>query len=211
MTIKRKMYREGRYKFQRFEDLKSELIYRRIYCGFAWPFSAMPGFICVLAENFKQDYSLQFNPRHLWILDEFESSNLEELHRRCREIKEEFKLKQILGIDDTPLYEIWNQSKRPDEKIYLSSPYDFEKINLDLISQLVRRHTERGYKTLHFGNQSRLPSYLSTLTPEEIQEKDITIYPAITAFGYCISEMELRQPVKSSNGWKRRNRGAMVI
>jgi hypothetical protein len=211
MAIQKKIYREGRVKVERFEDLESGVIYRRIYCGFAWPFSAKAGFICVLAEDFKQDYSLQFGPRHLRILDEFESSNLEALHRRCRQIKEEFNLKQILGINDTPLYEIWNQSKKPDERIRLSSPYEFEKINLDLISQLVRRHTERGYKTLHFGDQSRLPSYLSTLTPEEIQEKDITIYPAITAFGYCISEMELRSPVKRSGGWKRRNRGAMVI
>ena len=211
MTIQMKMYREGRYRFERFEDLKSGVIYRRIYCGCAWPFSAMAGFICVLAEDLKPDYSLQLGPRHLRILDEFESSNLETLHRRCRQIRDEFDLKQILGIDDTPLYEIWNQSKMPDEKIYLTSPYNFEKINLNLISQLVRRHTERGYKTLHFGDQSRLPSYLSTLTPEEIQEKDITIYPAIAAFGYCISEIELRQSVKSSDGWKRRNRSAMVI
>ncbi len=211
MAIQRKVYRVGRFKVERFEDLKSGVIYRRIYCGFAWPFSARAGFICVLAEDFKPDYSLQFGPRHLRILSEFESPNLEALHRCCRQIKEEFDLKQIIGIDDTPLYEIWNQSKKPDEKIRLSSPYDFEKINLDLISQLVRRHTERGYKTLHFGNQSRLPSYLSTLTPEEIQQEDITIYPAIAAFGYCISEMELRQPVKSSDGWKRRNRSAMVI
>ena len=211
MRIKRRISRDGRHKFERFEDLKSGLIYRRIYCGFAWPFSAMPSFICVLAEDHKQDYSLQFGPRHLRILDEFESSNLEALHRHCRQIKEEFSLKHILGIDDTPLYQIWNQSKRPDEKIRLSNPYDFEKITLDLISQLVRRHTERGYKTLHFGDQSRLPSYLSALTPEEIEEKDVTIYPAIAAFGYCLCEMELRPPVKPSNGWKRRNRSAMVI
>ena len=211
MAIKRKMYREGRYKFERFEDAETGDLYRRIYCGFAWPFSARAGFICVLAEDYKQDYSLQFGPRHLRILDEFESSNLEELHRRCRQIKEGFDLKQILGVDDTPLYEIWNQSKDPAEKIYLSAPSCLEKIDLNLISQLVRRHTERGYKTLHFGDQSRLPSYLSTLTPKEIQDQDIQTYPAIAAFGYCISEMELRQPVKSSDGWKRRNRGAMAI
>ncbi len=211
MAIQMKMYREGRYKFERFEDAETGVLYRRIYCGFAWPFSARAGCICILAEDFKPDYSLQFGPRHLRILSEFESSNLEALHRCCRQIKEEYDLKQILGIDDTPLYEIWNQSKMPDEEICLSSPYDSEKINLNLISQLVRRHTERGYKTLHFGNQSRLPSYLSTLTPEEIQEKDITIDPAIAAFGYCISEMELRPPGKSSDGWKRRNRSAMAI
>ena len=211
MSIIRKTSRDGRHKFERFEDLESGLIYRRIYCGFSWPFTAKPGFICVLAEDFKPDYSLPHSPRHLRILDEFESSNLEALHRRCRQIKEEYSLKKILGIDDTPLYEIWNRSKRPDEKIYLTRPYDFEKITLNLISQLVRRRTEKIYKTLHFGDQSRLPSYLSALTPEEIEEKDITIYPAIAAFGYCISEMELRSPVKRSGGWKRRNRGAMVI
>lgn len=211
MTIKRKMYREGRYKFQRFEDLKSELIYRRIYCGFAWPFSAMAGFICVLAEDFKPDHSLPHSPRHLRILSEFESSNLEALHRRCRQITEEFDLKQILGIDDTPLYEIWNQSKKIDEKIYLSAPYCLEKINLNLISQLVRRHTEKGFKTLHFGSQSRLPSYLSTLVAEEIQEKDIQAYPAIAAFGYCLCEMELRSPVTPPDGWKRRQRRAMAV
>jgi hypothetical protein len=71
MAIQRKMFREGRYKFVRFEDLKSGLFYRRIYTGFAWPFSASPGFICVLAEDFKPDYSLQFSPRHLRILSEF--------------------------------------------------------------------------------------------------------------------------------------------
>jgi hypothetical protein len=93
-------------------------------------------------------------------------------------------LKQILGIEDTPLYEIWNQSKDLAERIYLSAPYCLEKINLNLISQLVRRHTEKGYKTLHFGDQSKLPSYLSALTAEIVEEIDIQVYPAIAAFGY---------------------------
>ena len=211
MSIIRKTSRDGRHKFERFEDLESGLIYRRIYCGFSWPFTAKPGFRCVLAEDFKPDYSLPHSPRHLRILDEFESSNLEALHRRCRQIKEEFSLKQILGIDDTPLNEIWNRSKRPDEKIYLTRPYDLEKITLNLISQLVRRRTEKIYKTLQFGDQSRLPSYLSTLTAEEIEEKEIQVYPAIAAFGYCLCEMELRPPVKPTDGWKRRKRAAMVI
>lgn len=211
MAIQKKIYREGRFRVERFEDTETGDLYRRIYCGFAWPFSARAGFICVLAENYKPDFSLQLNPRHIRILNEFESINLEELHRCCLAFKDEYDLKQILGIDDTPLYEIWNQSKDPAEKIYLSAPSCLEKIDLNLISQLVRRHTERGYKTLHFGNQSRLPSYLSALTPKEIQEKDIQIYPAIAAFGYCIAEMELRPPVKSHDGWKRRNRSAMAI
>ena len=126
MPIKRKMCREGRYKFERFEDLKAGILYRRIYCGFAWPFSAKAGFICILAEDFKQDFSLQFGPRHLRILSEFESINLEELHRCCLAFKDEYDLKHILGNNDTPLYEIWNQSKESDQRVYLSSPYDFE-------------------------------------------------------------------------------------
>jgi hypothetical protein len=211
MSVIRKTSRAGRHIFEWFEDSESKLIYRRIKCGFAWPYSEKPGFICVLAEDFKQDYSLQFGPRHFRILAESEFLNFEALHRRCREIKEEYSLKKILGIDDTPLYEIWNRSKRPDEKIYLTRPYDFEKITLNLISQLVRRHTERGYKTLHFGDQSRLPSYLSALTSEEIEEKDFQAYPAIAAFGYCLCEMELRPPIKPPGGWKRRKRNAMVI
>jgi hypothetical protein len=52
---------------------------------------------------------------------------------------------------------------------------------------------------------------LSALTPEEIQENDIQAYPAIAAFGYCLCEMELRPPIKPTDGWKRRNRSAMVL
>ena len=173
--------------------------------------AAAPGFICVLGEDFKQDFSLPFSPRHMRILVEFESSNLENLHRSCRQFKEEFNLKNILGRQDTPLFEIWNQSKESDQRVYLLPPYDFEKITLDLISQLVRRHTERGYKTLHFGDHSRLPSYLSGLTPEEVKKNDAQYHPAIAAFGYCLCEMEFRKPQKAAKNWKRRNRSAMAV
>jgi hypothetical protein len=211
MPIKRKRYHEGRHKFERFEDLKSGLIYRRIYCGFAWPFLTMPGFICVLGEDYTPDHELQFSPRHMRVLVEYESSNLEELHRRCCWIRDKFDLNQIIGIDDTPLYKIWNQSSEPDTKIYFSAPYNLEKIDLNLISQLVRRHTERGYKTLHFGDQSRLPSYLSELTADKIKENEIQEYPPIAALGFCLSQMEFTTPVKSSDNWKRRNRSGMAI
>jgi len=211
MPFQIKKYREGSSKYDLFKDLESGSIYRRIYCGFSWPMAAAPGFICVLGEDFKQDFSLPLSPRHVRVLAEFESSNLETLHRSCRQFREEFNLKHILGSEDTPLFEIWNQSKESDQRVYLSSPYDFEKITLDLISQLVRRHTERGYKTLHFGGQSRLPSYLSGLTSEEVQKNDIQCHPAIAAFGYCLCEMEFRKPQKVSKNWKRRNRSAMAV
>jgi hypothetical protein len=87
----------------------------------------------------------------------------------------------------------------------------FIRFGINLISQLVRRHTERGYKTLHFGDQSRLPSYLSELTADKIKENEIQEYPPIAALGFCLSQMEFTTPVKSSDNWKRRNRSGMAI
>jgi len=210
--IKRKFEWGRSGKIERFEDVESGQLYRRICCGFAWPFSAMAGFICVLAEDLKPDHSLPHSPRHLRILHEFESSNLESLLRRCWRIKEEFDLKRILGNGDSPLVGVWNQSPRQGQKIHFSRPYDFERLTLNLVSQLVRRLTERGYKALHFGDQSRFPSYLSTLTAEDIEhDKDIQAYPAIAALGYCLCEMAQIPPKRAAHRWKTGNRGAMAV
>ena len=74
--------------------------------------------------------------------------------------------------------------------INITLPPDFEKIDLNLTSQLVKRNTE-SRKTLHFG-ESKIPAYLTRFVAERIENETIENFPPMAAFGFVLAELELR-------------------
>ena len=195
MTVKKILLRDSGRNVEQFVDDVTGMVYRRIASGFGWPFAGRPGFVVFLGEDFTPDYTLPRSPRHFRVLNEVESEDLEYLHRTCLRLQDEFCLDSISGDNQSPLYDIWRSLEERDDSVSLSQPGNWDKITLDMISQLIIKHT-RTQKTLHFGAGSRLPGYLSELTAERIQKNDIEAAPSIVSLGLPLIELDLTEPSK---------------
>lgn len=179
----------GGSDIKRLVDIDSGMTFRRILAGLGWPYAERPGFVVALGENFDQDHSLPYSPRHYRVLVEHETSDLEELQRVCHKFRDDFCLNSILGDPESPVYELWRRNQRDGVLINITLPCDFEKIDLNLIAQLVRRNTETR-KTLHFGD-SKLPGYLTRFVADRMEAESLEQFPPMVAFGFVLAEMEL--------------------
>jgi len=179
----------GREDIERFVDPETGKVFRRILGGVGWPYAEKPGFIVVLGEDLEEDHNLPHSPRHCRVLAEHETPDLEELQRYCHKFRDDFCLTSILGNPENPIYELWRR-RTPNATINVSQPCDVDKIDLNLVGQLLRRNTE-GRKTLHFGSDSKLPGYFTRFVAKRIEKEEIEEYPAIAAFGFVLVEVEL--------------------
>ena len=165
--------------------------YRRVCCGTGWPFGEAPGFVVVLAEDLSPDFELDNSPRHLRVLAEFEEYDFERLHRKVLEFNSEYHPKPIVADRESSSCEIFERIGTGEDRI---SPTEFYgTFDLNLIAQLIARHT-RNRKTLHFTAGSRLPGYISAFDPAVVKDNDLELFPAVTALGYCLAEMEKSVP-----------------
>lgn len=173
-----------------YQDEEKGRIYGRIIDGFAWPWAEKPGAVVTIAESHSADHSLPFSPRHLWILEEFFSSDLEELYRACLRHRDHLCVKKVKGNPHNSLKRLWSKLGDEGGRIYISEPPSIKSIDLNYVIQLVRKRTSL-QKTLHFGEGSSLPGYLSTLREEEIGKGNtLERCPPIAALGYCLSLLE---------------------
>jgi len=163
--------------------------YRRIYAGLGWPYAEKPGFLVVLAEEKKKDHTLPYSPRHYRVLAETETDDIEELRRYGLKYRDDFKLKTIYGDPSSPIYELWRRRYGSDV-VNLALPSNHEDIDLNLLAQLVKRNTHVR-KTLHFGQESRLPGHLMELMEDRVPMDYLEEYPALTALSYPLVQLEL--------------------
>jgi len=141
-------------------------------------------------------------------LAEYESSNLEVLHRTCLKFRENYQFRDVLGNCENPIYSMWEQLGKHGARIRITQPSDLHNFNLNKVAQLGRKHTSQTRKTLHFGPGSALPGHLNTLTAEAVEGADIEHIPPVAALGWVLSEMEVRKAVKvNSKRYVNRNHG----
>ena len=201
MKIQRKHLRDWDHERDIFEDLDSDARYRRIYIGFAWPYLNKPGFACVMAEDDRQDFSLPYRPRHLRILAEHETPDIENLSRHLHKFKEDFCQRHVIGNDKNPLCRIMEQYQERHARLYIRRPYR-EEIEMTVFVQLIRKHT-RTAKTLHFLEGSSLPGCLTNLQTEDLENRQLEQYPPLCALGLCLSEMEFNREAERNNSWSK--------
>jgi hypothetical protein len=206
MKIQQKYLKDQDYEMKIFVDLDSDDVYRRICIGFAWPYLNKPGFICVMAEEDKRDFSITYGPRHLRILAEHEADDIENLSRHLQKFTEDFCQQHIIGNDKNPLREIMEQYQEKHARLSISRPYHAE-LDLTVFVQLIQKRT-RGVKTLHFQEESCLPGYLTNLHTDDLENRLLEQYPALCALGLCLSEMEFSRGPEWSDRWSRRSRSA---
>jgi hypothetical protein len=176
-----------------FEDEAGQK-YRRITCGLSFPFGNRPGFVVVLGEDLHADHTLELAPRHIRHLAEFANTEVEPLHRKCLEFQDGFHVTKIYGNPEKPLYAMWRTFNSQAGSVDIASDSDIvsdsEKLDLDLILQLVKKNTAVGRKALHFG-QSKLPGQLSSLVTGDLSVSEIDEYPEVAAFGRALAAIEL--------------------
>jgi hypothetical protein len=172
-----------------YQDNETDRIYGRIISGIGWPWAEREGAVLTVAEMYERDHSLPHSPRHCYVLDEFYSSDLEELHRCCGKARDKLCAQSVVGDPHSSLNELWRNLGDSAPTIYISKPPSFENIDLNFSSQLVRKRTSI-QKTLHIGEGRMLPGFLSTLREEEIEGKSLQSFPAIAALAFTLAVME---------------------
>jgi hypothetical protein len=206
MKIQQRYLRDQGYEGKIFVDLDSDVVYRRICIGFAWPYLNKPGFICVMAEEDKRDFSIPYGPRHLRILAEHETDDIENLSRYLQKFTEDFCQKNIVGNDKNPLCEVMEQYQDKHARLYIRRPYQ-DELDLTVFVQLIQKRT-RSAKTLHFQEESSLPGCLTNLHTDDLENKLLEQYPALYALGLCLSEMEFNRVAERNNSLSRRSRSS---
>jgi len=206
MKIQRRYLKDQDYERKIFVDLDSDDAYRRICIGFAWPYLNKPGFICVMAEEDNRDFSIPYGPRHLRILAEHETDDIENLSRHLQKFTEDFCQKHIIGNDKNPLCEVMERYQDKHARLYIRRPYQ-DEIDLTVFVQLIQKRT-RNVKTLHFQEESSLPGYLTNLHTDDLENRLLEQYPALCALGLCLSEMEFNRAAERNNSLSRRSRSS---
>ena len=187
MKIKEQWVKAKGGEVKKLFDMDSDMTFRRILGGLGWPHNERQGFVLVMAEDFEPDHSIPNSPHHFRILAEHETSDLEELQRYCHKFEDDFCLGSVLGNPDSPIHEIWKKQKGHPTRVAL--PHDYEKIDMNLIAQLIKKNTQ-SRKTLHFGD-SKIPGYLTRFMADRIENELIEQYPPMAAFGFALVQMEL--------------------
>ena len=182
-----------------YKDIENGRTYGTIVCGLGWPYAEKPGFIVVVAQSLEKDHSIPFSPYHLYTLKEFESSDLEELHRHCLMFKEQLCAEYILGNSDDHIYSIWRSCSAGNPSITVTQPSDYDKLNLNYVAQLIRKHGQ--HNTLHIGAGFALPGFFQLLRAEDIESKTMEHYPPLAALGYALSYLETHSG-SNLTGWQ---------
>lgn len=189
--FQKKIKQIGRQVYDGFFDDENGLAFRRFLCSISWPYGDKPGFVLVIGEDLEPDFSLDYNPRHIRVLDEFEDLSLEELYRACLKFSSQFPLDSVLGNQDDPLYDIWEKIDHNNGLILtLRQPNDIERITPNFVVQLIKKYARKKRKTLHFGQNSKLPAHIDALTADAIEASSIEKMPAIAALGYLLAELQ---------------------
>ncbi len=177
-----------------FKDNENEAgrTYGRIVTGLGWPWAERQGAVISVGELYERDHKIPHSPFHCYVLDEFYSAKLEELHRCCLKHSNELCAESVVGDPGNSLNELWRNFGDSASQISICEPPSFKQISLNYISQLVRKRTSME-KTLHIGEGRMLPGFLSMLREEEIEGKGLEAFPAVAALGYVLAVLEIPQ------------------
>ena len=175
-----------------FRTREGKLYYSRIVGGLAWPFGEKPGFLVVIAEDFKEDSAL--NARPLRVLAEREALDLEEMARRYQELLEAFKAAPWIGDPkNTPLMHYF-RARVPGFSLSYAPHYD-DPHNLQGYAQLVRTLCAENRKILHIGDHDRIRGNLAALPTGDLKNPAAE-FPPLAALGYAVAHLFYNKKVR---------------
>ena len=181
-----------------FEDKETGAQFRRIVAGLAWP-GKRPGFFVVVTEDLKEDIALKLCK--VKVIAETEDENIDGLLRKGFEYVQRYKVQEVLA-DTThkPMMQLLYQfnkslSKKKLRTLYLQpAPFVEDPKALEFYAHAIKNRTQQDKKSLYFGESSKLPGYLTELSPDETVKTSFSDYPAIAALGYAVTYLDMNQP-----------------
>jgi hypothetical protein len=180
-----------------FHDEENDRTYGRVISALGWPYGERPGAVVCLAESWEQDHSLQYSPRHVLVIDEFFSLDLEQLYRSVLDFRDRLCSTKLFGDPHSNLQCLWRDLGIEGQRLFITEPPRFKEIDLNYTVQILRKRTSL-QKTLHFGGGCSLPGLLSAIPVEKIEEKNaLERHPSIAALGYALAVME--RPLSSEH------------
>jgi len=188
-----------------FEDSETKMRYRRIVAGLALP-GVRPGFLAVVAEEWKKDPTLQV--RIYRVLAEAEDLDFNALFRKAIDFRGYFNVQEFLGdSENKPMMDIlrlFNDGVRERDipGLYLiPAPFIKEEMSFYYYANMVKDHLKQDRKTLYLGEGSKVGRYLQELPREDILRASVLDFPAIAAVGYAVSYLDSWQPSENDN-WR---------
>ncbi|MCF8110885.1 MAG: hypothetical protein K9J85_05305 [Desulfobacteraceae bacterium] len=191
-------------KFKKvFEDKETGKEYRRIMSGIGWPYDK-PGFLVVITEDAEEDFSLVGHPRHLHVVEEFESYVMEELYRSGLKWGKEYLFDSVLGNHENVNRNMWDLCRQEDDpRLTIKPPALEEKLSMVFLRQIVKKMTTAPQKTLHFGEDSTLAGHLHGIaSTADMENIKLEQYPALAALGNVLIEAELGRVGDSGGGFR---------
>ncbi len=177
------------------EELKTR--HKQIYGGVAWP-GKHPGFAVVIG----MDHERHFDNHDIYLLDEFESSDIRELVRQCSAL--DYKYQPAIWIGDTrndaadrfiteinrELHSAENlQAHRRYFHICSTQILDMQHSYQYVLPEL-KRLLDKDHRQL-FLKDSHVINYLSEIDPSEIPTLEFGDFPAIEALAFAVVDMRL--------------------
>ncbi len=191
MILKREMSCNGEL---RWVDMKTGRPYRRAVIGLVWP-GQLPGFACVVAEDFFREARAELYNLH--VLKELEVADLGFFISRLHELAENYQVSELLGDPEhKPAREFLyrhNAELAKQERMSLSisrAALHGEASQVEYVLRTVQARLRSGSKSLFFGEGSSLPGRLLEFRPPAITTAKPGEYPAQVALGFAVAAFE---------------------
>lgn len=183
-------------------DRENNRFFRRVVGGCAWP-GSKPGFAVVVAELDNEDPLT--HERHLYLINELDGSgligrDLLGFIQRLSELRGIYGLENIYGEPKRgSAREVLNNFNEslPDQGrdgLYIEkAPLIDDPKCFEFCIQIIRKHLVEGRKTLHLGQDSRLPGLLAG-AGDAVMTGNADDFPAIAALGYAVGALDVWKP-----------------
>jgi len=169
--------------------------YRRVVGGIAWP-GIEPGFAVVVGEDADRDDEM--DTCHYRVLAEKEEQDIDQLLAWCEmlEINSRVGWTWYGNPKNKPAMAfVWPRRDKL-EKVgrrilsIASAPYVDNPKGFEFSLNLLRRRLKADHKTLHLGDESKLPTYLTALASTDLKDANAEDHPAVAAIGYAVAALE---------------------
>lgn len=186
-------------------------LFRRVAGGLAWPSGSLPGFLVVLAEDFKQDF--YFRTRHVRVVHEQQDHGgqpfitLEPLLRAAVTVTGRFKVYPWLALKGIYARDIaeFNREQAGLRKPQIRPIQPPNDPGLEYCAALVRKRIY-DQKTLHLGSSTLMPR-LAAL-PDDLAQTRFEDHPEVTALFLSLAGLELLRPPEGRGRTHKRTRAA---
>jgi hypothetical protein len=177
-----------------YRDTRTEVIYRRIIGGIAWPYSPKSGYVIVLAEAAHKDREI--DAFRINIIAEKEKEGLMELYQAALELQVSCSVNGWVGNTDNKAairyFSKLNEDRGFKNPVTVySAMYAQDNPKLSVYQPLILELGKPNRVILFFGDNPIIKREILTITTDDAL-KPAEQFPPIAALGYVVAENTLK-------------------